>query len=312
MVADTGSDRGQPHVAVSGASGLIGTALISSLAATGYQVTRLVRRPARTGELQWDPASGLLDPARLGVVDAVVHLAGENVGVRWTAERKRRIKASRSMGTRSLSESLARATVKPKVLIAASAVGIYGNRGDEILTEGSTLGDPSRDFLAEVAQEWESATEPARQAGIRVVNLRIGIVLSPRGGALRRMLLPFHLGLGGRLGSGRQWMSWIAIDDVIGAIEHALTSETLRGPVNLTAPEPVTNRDFTAALGRALSRPAIVPVPAPLLRLALGEMAGGTVLASARVLPTRLLESGYRFQYSDLSSALRHVLRSER
>jgi uncharacterized protein len=278
----------------------------------GYQVTRLVRRPAQPGELQWDPASGLLHPERLGVLDAVVHLAGENVGARWTAERKRRIKVSRSLGTRSLSESLGGLKVKPKVLIAASAVGVYGNRGDEILTEDSTLGSRSHDFLAEVAQEWESAAEPARQAGIRVVHPRLGIVLSARGGALRKMLLPFRLGLGGRLGSGRQWMSWILIDDVIGAIEHAIASDTLRGPVNLTAPEPVTNRDFTAALGRALSRPAIVPVPAPLLRLALGEMAGGTVLASARVLPTRLLESGYRFRYPDLGSALRHVLRSER
>src|SRR4051812_21888674 len=270
MVADPGSDRRQPHVAVTGAGGLIGTALISSLAATGYRVTRLVRRPAQPGELQWEPASGLLHPERLGVLDAVVHLAGENVGARWTAERKRRIKASRSLGTRVLSESLGGLRVKPKVLIAASAVGVYGNRGDEILTEDSTLGNRSHDFLAEVAQEWESAAEPARQVGIRVVHPRLGIVLSPRGGALRRMLLPFRLGLGGRLGSGQQWMSWIAIDDVIGAIEHALTSETLRGSVNLTAPEPVTNRDFTAALGRALFRPAIVPVPAPLLRLALG------------------------------------------
>jgi uncharacterized protein (TIGR01777 family) len=240
----------------------------------------------------------------------VVHLAGENVGVRWTSRRKARIRDSRVKGTRLVSETLARLRQPPAVLLSASAVGIYGNRGSEPLTEASSPGNPG-DFLVSVAQEWEAATEPARAAGIRVVHARFGIVLSPKGGALRKMLLPFRLGLGGRIGNGSQWMSWISIDDAADAILHALSTDTLRGAVNATAPEPVTNRDFTVALARVLGRPAPIAVPAAALRLILGEMADSTLLTSVRVLPSRLLDSGYRFRHPDLQSALRHVLGRE-
>jgi uncharacterized protein (TIGR01777 family) len=210
-------------------------------------------------------------------------------------------------GTRLLSETLAGLRQPPAVLVSASAVGIYGNRRDEPLTEASSPGDPS-DFLVSVAREWEAATAPARAAGIRVVHARFGIVLSPKGGALKKMLPPFRLGLGGRIADGSQWMSWISLDDAVGAVLHLLSTDTLRGAVNTTAPEPVTNRDFTRALGRVLGRPTPFPVPAAVLRLVLGEMADSTLLTSARVLPSRLLESGYRFRYPDLESALRHVL----
>lgn len=300
------------HVAVTGASGLIGSALVPHLTAHGHRVRPIVRRAPRDGEIGWDPDSGRLDPRDLEGVDAVVHLAGENVGGRWTAGRKARIRSSRLVGTRLLSEGLARTSKRPAVLVSASAVGIYGDRGDEILDEESPLGDPKEDFLAAVGQEWESAAEPARAAGIRVVHPRFGVVLSPEGGALGRMLLPFRLGLGGRLGSGSQWMSWISIDDAIAAVLHLLATDSLRGPVNVTAPEPVRNRDFTRALGRALSRPTPFAVPSFALRLAFGEMADGTLLASTRVMPRRLLASSFRFSHPDLESGLRHVLRPER
>jgi hypothetical protein len=295
------------HVAVSGASGLIGSALTRRLAADGHRVSRLVRRAAAPGEISWDPGAGRLEPTDLEGLDAVVHLAGENVGVRWTTSRKARIRDSRIQGTRVLSEALARTRTQP-VLVSASAIGIYGNRGDEVLTENSTPG-PREDFLAAVGQEWENAAAPARAAGIRVVHPRFGVVLSPAGGALRKMLLPFRLGLGGRLGKGSQWMSWISIDDVTGALLHLMLNRVLSGPVNVTAPEPVRNRDFTRTLGRMLSRPALLPVPAAALRLVLGEMADSTLLASARVVPERLLESGYAFTHPDLETALRQMLR---
>jgi uncharacterized protein len=297
-------------IAVTGASGFIGKALVEELTRTGHWVQPLVRRPAQPGEISWDPAGGRLDPGDLEGVDAVIHLAGENVGGRWTAARKARIRESRVSGTRLLSEALARLRQPPAVLVSASAIGIYGNRGSESLTETSGPGDPG-DFLVSVAREWEAAAEPARAAGIRVVHPRFGVVLSPNGGALKKMLLPFRLGLGGRLGDGSQWMSWISIDDAVGAIQHAISSPTLRGAVNATAPEPVTNRDFTTTLGRVLKRPTPFPVPASALRLALGEMADGTLLTSVRALPTRLLESVYRFRHADLESALRHVLGKE-
>jgi uncharacterized protein (TIGR01777 family) len=296
------------HVAVSGASGLIGSALARRLAAEGHRVTALVRRAPGPGEISWDPAGGRLDPEDLEDLDAVVHLAGENVGARWTAGRKARIRSSRVGGTRLLSEALAVASKRPAVLVSASAIGIYGNRGDEILDEQSLLGDTGHDFLAAVGQEWEAAADPARTAGIRVVHPRFGVVLSREGGALSKMLLPFRLGLGGRLGSGSQWMSWISIDDAVSAILHLLGTDALLGPVNVTAPEPVRNRDFTRVLGRVLSRPAPFPVPSVALRLALGEMADGTLLSSARVLPRRLLAAAFRFTHPDLESALRHVL----
>jgi uncharacterized protein (TIGR01777 family) len=298
-------------VAVTGASGLIGSALVTRLIRDQHRVSRLVRRPAGPGEISWDPVTGRLDPNALDGVDAVVHLAGENIGVRWTRTRKARIRTSRVQGTRFLSEALARTRRPPRVLVSASAFGIYGDRGDETLTERSTLGGAD-DFLAAVGLEWENAAAAARAAGIRVVHPRFGLVLSPAGGALRKMLLPFRLGLGGRLGDGTQWMSWISIDDAVNALLHILSTLNLSGPVNLTAPEPVRNRDFTRTLGRVLSRPAPFPVPKTALRLVLGEMADSTLLGSARVLPERLLTSGYRFEHPDLETALRHVLRPDR
>jgi uncharacterized protein len=296
------------HIGVTGASGLIGSALVPSLTDAGHRVTRLVRRAPEAGEIRWSPSEGILDPHDLESMNAIVHLAGENVGSRWTRRRKVMVRESRISGTRLISQTLARLSIGPKLLISASAIGIYGNRGDEILTDSSAPANSLEDFLATVTREWERAADPARQAGIRVIHPRFGIVLSRAGGALKKMLLPFSLGVGGRLGSGSQWMSWIAMDDVTGAIQHALESQSLTGSLNVTAPVPVTNRDFTASLGRVLSRPTPFAVPALALRLALGEMADGTVLASARVLPTKLLESGYRFRHPDLEPALRDVL----
>jgi uncharacterized protein (TIGR01777 family) len=299
------------HVAVTGASGLLGSAVRRRLEAAGHRVSRLVRRTAGPGEISWDPAAGSLNPAALEGIDAVVHLSGENVGARWTTARKARIRSSRVASTRLLSETLAGLQRPPQVMVSASAVGIYGNRGDEVLTEESPPGDPDRDFLVAVTREWEKAAEPARVEGIRVVHSRFGVVLSPAGGALKKMLLPFRLGLGARLGSGKQWMSWISIDDAVQAVHQALIDDGLQGPVNVTSPEPVTNRDFTRTLARVLSRPALFAVPESALRLALGEMARATILSSARVVPARLLQAGYRFGQPDLESALRHVLHQD-
>jgi uncharacterized protein (TIGR01777 family) len=247
-----------------------------------------------------------VDPTHLEGLDAVVHLAGENIADgRWTDEKKRRIRESRVQGTRALCEALAQLENKPKVLVCASAIGYYGDRGETLVDENSSAGGG---FLSDVCQEWEQATEPARKAGIRVVNLRIGVVLSPKGGALAKMLLPFQMGAGGNLGSGKQYMSFVALDDVVGAIYHALTTESLSGPVNAVAPNPVRNSEFTKALGKVLHRPTIAPVPAFGARLLFGEMADALLLSSTRVAPTRLLESGYKFQCPDIDSALRHVL----
>jgi uncharacterized protein (TIGR01777 family) len=311
MASSSLRQRSPLRILVSGAGGLIGSALLPRFAVQGHRVSRLVRRPAGPGEIFWDPAAGVLDPATLEGVDAVVHLSGENIAARWTAARKARIRSSRVASTRLLSETLAGLQRPPQVMISASAVGIYGDRGDEVLTEGSPPGDPARDFLVSVTQEWENAAEPARVEGIRVVHPRFGVVLSPAGGALRKMLLLFRLGLGGRLGSGRQWMSWISVDDAVGAVLHALIDEGLQGPLNVTAPEPRTNRDFTRTLARVLSRPAPFAVPEAALRLALGEMAEGTILSSARVVPARLLQAGYRFHHPDLEPALRHMLQKD-
>lgn len=294
---------------VTGSTGLVGSALVAALRDKGHQVVRAVRRgPVNTDEVLWNPEQGKFDAAQLSGVDAVVHLAGENIADgRWTEEKKRRIRESRVKGTRLLSETLAGLNPKPRVLVSASAIGFYGNRGAEILTEESSAG---KDFLAEVCREWEDATAPAKESGIRTVNLRIGIVLSRKGGALGKMLTPFKLGIGGRVGSGEQFMSWIALDDVVGVIEHALTNETLSGPVNTVAPNPVTNEEFTKKLGAAISRPTIFPLPAFALRLAFGgEMADSTLLSSARVEPQRLKPSGYKFLYPTLGEALRHVLK---
>jgi uncharacterized protein len=293
------------NVLVTGASGFIGSALVPALTAGGHAVRRLTRgTPTDGAEYRWDPEGGAIEPAALTGVDAVVHLAGETVDGRWNAAKKDRIVRSRVDGTRTVSEALAALEPRPRVLVCASAVGLYGNRGDEWLTEEST---PGQSFLAEVVRQWEAASRPAEEAGIRVVRLRFGIVLSPAGGALRRMLIPFRLGLGGRLGSGRQWMSWIALDDVVSAIEHALVTEELAGAANAVAPNPVTNAEFTKTLGRVLRRPAILPVPRPVLRAVLGEFAG-ELLSSVRAVPGRLPETGFEFRRPALEPALRVLL----
>lgn len=299
------------RVLVSGSSGLLGSALVPVLTAGGHRVTRLVRAQPTSGEdaVRWDPAAGTIDQAGLEGFDAVVHLAGENLAAkRWTPEQKARIRDSRVRSTRVLCQALAQLRQPPKVLLSASAVGYYGDRGTEMLRE-ETL--PGSGFLADVAREWEAAAQPARQRGIRVVHSRTGIVLTPKGGALAKLLLPFQLGLGGTLGTGSHYMSWIALDDLLGAFVHALTTETLSGPVNVVAPNPLTNREFTDTFGRVLSRPVLLAVPKFVLRLALGEMADGALLTSQRAVPDRLLASGYRFRYPDLEGALRHVLGRE-
>ena len=295
-------------VAITGSSGLLGSALVASLLADGHGVIRVIRREPRPGEraLRWDPSTGSITPAGPALADAVVHLAGETVvAARWTAATKRRIRDSRVAATRRLVETLLRLPKPPAVVVTASATGYYGSRGDEVLTEAS---GPGTGFLAEVARDWEKAADAAGSRGIRVVSLRIGIVLSPAGGALAKMLTPFRLGLGGVLGGGAQWMSWIALDDTIGAIRHTLTTDALRGPINVVAPTPVTNREFTRTLGRVLRRPTLVPMPAFALRLALGQMADDLVLSSQRVTSARLQSSGYTFRYPTLEGALRSSL----
>ncbi len=296
-------------ILLSGASGLVGAALIPFLTAGGHHIIRLVRGNPRPGvpEVQWDPVRGVSDLTRLEGMDAVIHLAGENIAAgRWTAERKARIYDSRVRGTKTLCETLAQLVLPPKVLVNASAMGYYGDRGDEILHEESP---PGFGFLPDVCKAWEAATEPAQKTGIRVVRLRIGMVLSGVGGALQKMLLPFTLGGGGTLGSGNQYLSWLSIDDMIGAIHHGLLSDSLTGPVNAAAPYPVTNREFTKTLGMVLHRPTLLPVPAFALRLALGrEMANDLLLSSTRMVPHRLLESQYQFRHPHLEDALRHVL----
>ena len=270
-------------------------------------MTRLVRSKPKPeeAEIQWDPVVGTMDTASLEGLDAGVHLAGESIAERWTAEKKTKIRDSRVKGTRLLCESLARLSQPPKAVVCASAIGYYGDRGEEVLREESAAGSG---FLAEVCRGWEAAADPARQRGIRVVHLRIGVVLSPAGGALAQMLFPFRMGLGGKLGSGKQYLSWIAIDDLIRVISHALTTDTLQGPVNAVAPNPVTNLDFTRTLGRVLARPTLFPMPAFAARLAFGEMADELLLASARVEPIRLSATGYQFRHPVLEGALRHLL----
>lgn len=295
-------------VLMTGSSGLIGSALGARLASQGHGVTRLVRAKPAAGAaaLEWDPAAGRLDAAALEGFDAVVHLAGESIASgRWTAARKARIRDSRIQGTRLLSERLARLMRKPAVLVCASAIGYYGNRGEEVLGESSPAGSG---FLADLCREWEAASDAAASAGIRVVNLRTGLVLSRQGGALPRMLVPFRLGVGGRIGDGRQYMSWITLDELTGVYLYALRTETLAGPVNAVTPNPVINADFTRTLGRVLRRPTLFPLPAFAARLVLGEMADELLLASARVQPARLVATGYVFRFAELENALRHVL----
>lgn len=294
-------------VLVTGSSGFIGMALVADLAARGNEVLRLVRRqPRDPREFRWDIASGHLDRSALEGIDAAVHLAGENVGAgRWSDERRRRILESRVGGTRALCDALARLARPPEVLISASAIGYYGDRGDAVLTEESPAGSG---FLAEVVRRWEAATEAARQRGIRVVNLRFGVVLSPGGGVLARLLPYFRLGLGGALGSGRQYMSWLTLDDALGIVRHAMATHMIAGPVNAVAPGAVTNGEFTQVLGRVLHRPTLLRIPEFALRLVLGQMAEETLLASTRARPTRLLASGYRFRHPELESALLALL----
>ncbi|MEZ5101526.1 MAG: TIGR01777 family oxidoreductase [Thermoleophilia bacterium] len=296
---------GSLRIAVTGASGLVGSALVPFLETGGHRVARVVRRTPAPGEIGWDPSAGRIDVAALEGVDAVVHLAGEPiVEGRWTAEKKERILRSREEGTRVLAEALARLERPPRVLVVASAIGIYGDRGDELLDEASPLGDG---FLADVCHAWEAATEPARQAAVRVVSLRTGVVLSAREGALAKMLPAFRAGVGGPVGSGRQWVSWIALDDLVGAIHHAIATPSLAGPVNAVAPEPVQFRELARTLGRVLRRPAIAPLPAPVVRAVFGEKAA-VLLDSARVVPARLQAGGFAFRRPELEAALRREL----
>jgi uncharacterized protein (TIGR01777 family) len=295
------------RIAITGASGLIGSGLVPFLSAQGHEVTRLVRGSSANApdEVAWGPAAGTIDSARLEGIDAVVHLAAETISKRWTRRQKAKIRESRVRGTRLLCEALARLKQPPRVLVSASAVGYYGNRGDQVLDE---LSSPGGGFLADVCREWEAATQPLLNAGVRVAHTRFGVVLSPEGGALKQMLPPFRMGFGGRIGNGRQYLSWITRDDVVGAIHHVLTHDALRGPVNVTSPNPATNAEFTKALGRALSRPTVLPLPAAAARLIFGQMADELLLSSARVVPTKLLESGYAFQDLQLEPALRRIL----
>jgi len=288
-------------VLVSGASGPIGKALLPALQERGYQSTQLVRHPATSaGQIEWNPAQPVGRDSVSGF-DAVVHLAGESIVGRWTAAKKAAIRDSRVLGTQHLAEALAKAPTPPRVLISASAIGYYGDRGEELLREDST---PGQGFLAEVCQQWEAATTPAARSGIRVVHLRIGMVLSPAGGALAAMLNPFRIGLGGRIGSGRQWWSWIDVQDLVAGILHVIESASLNGPLNAVSPNPVTNSEFTRALAKTLSRPAVFPLPAFAARLALGQMADELLLASQRVEAARLLAGGFRFRYPDLAASL--------
>ena len=296
------------NVLVSGATGLIGTALTSELTDGGHRVLQLSRsQPSSEDTIRWDPDRGSLDASRLEGIDAVVHLAGEIIFSgptdRWTTEKKRRIMESRKKGTRLLAETIAGLPESPKVMVSASGINYYGDHGNELLTEEATMGS---DFLAEVCREWEAAADPAREAGIRVAHTRFGIVLSPKGGALGNTLPIFKLGLGGKIGNGRQYWSWVALDDVVGAITHCLTNENLSGPVNVGSPNPLTNAEYTKVLGKVLNRPTVFPVPAT--RLMFGEVADALLLASQRMEPAKLKETGYEFRYPELEGALRHLL----
>lgn len=299
------------RILVSGASGLIGAALAAQVEGQGVQVVRLVRgRAANSSEISWNP---LAEPAGAGLAagalsgfDAVIHLAGETIVGRWTSAKKSAIRTSRVQSTRNLATALAGAESKPKVFVCASAIGFYGDRGEEVLTETSL---PGKGFLPEVCRDWEDASRAAADAGIRTVNLRTGLVLSAKGGALGKMLTPFKLGLGGRLGSGKQWWSWIHMDDLVGAILHTIGTEAVAGPVNMVAPNAARNADFTKVLASVLGRPAIFPVPAFVLGLAFGKRAADELfLASQLVRPAKLLASGYRFQYEDLRGALESLV----
>lgn len=296
------------RVLIAGASGLVGTAVADALRAAGHTVQRLVRPGKRLhpGEVRWNPVAGDLDRAAAESADAVVHLAGASIaGGRWNAEVKKLLRASRVDATRNLVTGLLQLHNRPSVLVSASAVGYYGSRGDELLTEECA---PGRDFLAELARDWEKEAARAADFGIRTVMLRFGVILARHGGALQRMLLPFKLGLGGRLGSGSQWMSWVTLPEAVALIRYALDTPALQGPVNAVAPNPATNAEFTRILAKVLRRPAIFPVPAFALRLLLGEMADALLLSSQRVVPWKLQDRGYRFRDPELEAALRALL----
>lgn len=295
------------RIAISGSTGFIGSRLASSLRQDGHEILRLVRRPGggREPEVRWNPDDDLIDRQALAGLDAVVHLAGENIVGRWTDRKRAAIRRSRVKGTAFLAEVLASLERPPRVFATASAIGIYGDRGDEILTEDSALGD---DFLASVCREWEGAAAPAAENGIRVVNLRFGLVLDPSGGVLEKMLPAFRLGLGGRIGDGSQYVSWISLDDAVEAVKLALRRESLGGPVNVVSPNPVTNAQFTRILARVLSRPALLPLPKRVLLALLGDMAREMLLASQRVSPRNLNRHEFRYRDSDLEPALRRLL----
>ncbi|MHC4268680.1 MAG: TIGR01777 family oxidoreductase [Planctomycetota bacterium] len=293
-------------VAVTGSSGLIGSSLISFLSKKDVTISKILRENPDDNDISWKPEGGEWDSAFADGIDGLVHLAGENIASgKWTKAKKERIRSSRVEGTKKLCERILKLPTPPSIFVCASAIGFYGDRGMEFLNESSSRGSG---FLPDVCVDWEEATDSISKAGIRVVNVRFGVVLSKDGGALAKMLTPFKMGMGGKIGSGKQYMSWVAIDDVTGAIYHALTTDTLKGPVNVTAPNPVTNKEFTSTLGSVLNRPTVIPMPAFAARLAFGEMANDLLLASTKVAPKKLLESGYSFKYTELENTLRHIL----
>ncbi len=295
------------RILVSGSHGLVGKALITTLAPDGHEIVRLVRdKPSGAAEIEWHPNEGRLDASALEGIDAVVHLAGESIASgRWTNEKKRAILDSRVKGTALLSNAIAQVSRPPSVFVSASAIGYYGNRGDEVLTEKSA---PGNDFLANVCVEWENATRPAIEKGIRTVHTRFGIILDANEGALGKMLTPFQMGVGGRVGSGKQWVSWISIEDVVNGLISVIGDKTVSGPVNFVAPNAVTNAEFTKVLGHVLSKPTLFPVPAFGVRMAFGEMADALLLSSQRVEPRVLIEKGFAFRWPTLEPALRHLL----
>lgn len=297
----------QQTILITGATGLIGTRLTRALETAGRTVLKAVRRPAKNAaEVRWVPERAEIDATRLEGIAGVVHLAGANIaGQRWSDSYKQEIRESRVKGTRLIAETLAKLTNKPRVFVCASAIGYYGDRGNEELTEDSP---PGEGFLPDVCVAWENACQAARDAGIRTVNTRIGVVLSKDGGALKSMLLPFKLGMGGVVGNGRQYFSWMALDDIVSALEFVLSNDSLYGPVNLVSPQAVTNREYTKTLGKVLGRPTMFPLPAFAARIALGEMADELLLTSNRVLPTKLQAAGFNYAYPDLEAALRHEL----
>ena len=293
-------------IAIAGSSGLVGSALIPILQSDGNQITRLVRSSPKPGEIEWHPNQDKVSALSLEGFEAIINLAGENIaGGRWTDDQKRKIRDSRMNGTHLLSEAIAQMKSKPRVFICASATGIYGDRDDETLDEQSESGGG---FLAGVCREWEQATQPASKASVRVVNLRMGPILAREGGMLSKLLTPFKMGMGGKVGSGKQYISWVALEDAVNAIKLAIDDESIHGPINIVSPNPVTNEEFTKTLGHVLNRPTALAMPAFAARLAFGEMADEMLLASQRVMPKRLIKAGFQFQYPTLESAMRKYI----